>query len=203
LNQPIVDFGVIDAGLAEAFFGVIELSKFCGQSFILKTPCFGAELEPIMRFDEEISLATEADTQALGRDLAALLRPGDCVCLKGDLGAGKTTLARAIIQERAGADVEAPSPTFTLVQTYETEGAAIWHMDLYRLKRPEEIYELGFEEALDEGVLLIEWPEKAAGLLPAVKLEVHLQIDHKKSARSARFSGDLTWRQRLDAENAP
>jgi len=104
-------------------------------------------------------------TQSLGAQIATGLQRGDCVALYGDLGAGKTTLARAVL--RALGVVEAvPSPTFTLVQTYETPRLVVHHFDLYRLESPEEILELGLDDALAEGAALVEWPENAGRYLP-------------------------------------
>ena len=110
----------------------------------------------------EFSLKDENAAKALGARLGALLAPGDAVCLSGVLGAGKSTLARGIIQSAAGAK-EAPSPTFTFVETYEAKTFLLWHFDLYRLERPEDVWELGYEDALDEGVVVIEWPERIGG----------------------------------------
>jgi tRNA threonylcarbamoyladenosine biosynthesis protein TsaE len=100
------------------------------------------------------------------------------VALVGDLGAGKTTFARALIAafaaEAGQAPPEVPSPTFTLVQTYDFPRAAIWHFDLYRIERPGDALELGIEEAFGEGIALIEWPERLGPLLPARRIEVRL-----------------------------
>lgn len=121
-------------------------------------------------------LPDEAATEALGATLAARLKPGDVVGLQGDLGAGKTTLARAIIRAAADdPDLIVPSPTFTLVEVYDTPNGPYWHFDLYRLENPEQVYELGWEEALAEGIVLLEWPERLGPLLPrhlGVTLEV-------------------------------
>lgn len=108
---------------------------------------------------------TEAETASLGQKLALLARKGDCFALFGTLGMGKSVLARSFIQSLTGAG-EVPSPTFTLVQLYDASEFTIYHFDLYRLKSPEEIFELGMEEALYEGVTLIEWPEKMGTYLP-------------------------------------
>lgn len=110
-------------------------------------------------------LPAEEDTAALGRRLAHIARKGDVFALFGTLGMGKSVLARAFVQELTGA-AEVPSPTFTLVQSYEAPDFEIYHFDLYRLKSPEEIFEIGMEEALYDGVSLIEWPEKMGGYLP-------------------------------------
>ncbi len=125
----------------------------------------------------EVFLADEAATQTLGRDLAAALRPGDAVCLTGPLGAGKSTLARALIRALTTPDEEVPSPTFTLVQFYETAAFTLAHFDLYRLSDPDEAYEIGLDEALDGGVALIEWPQRLEGRLPATRLDIDIALD--------------------------
>jgi tRNA threonylcarbamoyladenosine biosynthesis protein TsaE len=121
-------------------------------------------------------LADETATQALGARLAERLHPGDVVGLYGELGSGKTTLARAILRAAArDPALIVPSPTFTLVEVYETARGTYWHFDLYRLEAPEQVYELGWEEALAEGIVLIEWPQRLGALLPkhlSVTLEV-------------------------------
>jgi len=127
----------------------------------------------IARLDSRF-LADSASTEAAGARLGARLRAGDCVALWGGLGAGKTTFARAAISAWVGADTEAPSPTFTLVQTYEGPRGELWHLDLYRLKGPEQAFELGLEDALVTAACLIEWPERLEGLLPAHRLDVRL-----------------------------
>ena len=116
-----------------------------------------------------------AATRAFGGRLAALLHPGDVVALEGDLGAGKTELARSVIRALAGEPIPVPSPTFTLLQVYELPGLTVTHADLYRLADPGEVAELGLEEAWTDGVLLVEWPERAGGLLPAERLTVTLR----------------------------
>lgn len=127
----------------------------------------------------------EVDTVRLGQALAKLAQKGDTFALFGTLGMGKSVLARAFVQYFQG-EVEVPSPTFTLLQTYETPQYEVYHYDLYRLKSPEEIFELGMEEALYEGVCLIEWPEKMGAYLPkkAIRIEF-LPQDH---GRQIKFS---------------
>ncbi|MEM7012789.1 MAG: tRNA (adenosine(37)-N6)-threonylcarbamoyltransferase complex ATPase subunit type 1 TsaE, partial [Verrucomicrobiota bacterium] len=109
----------------------------------------------------------EAETLSFAEDVAMILRPGDVVCLSGDLGAGKSTFARALIRTLADDNaLEVPSPTFTLVQSYELPRFDLAHLDLYRLEEPEEIEELGLPDLLQTGAALIEWPELAAEFLP-------------------------------------
>ncbi len=142
------------------------------------------------------ALADEAATRALGAGLAPVLRQGDIVRLEGDLGAGKSTLARALIAAVTGVK-DAPSPTFTLVETYEGPDFPLWHFDLYRLENPADVWELGLEEALDAGVLLIEWPERIGGLLPEGALTVRLET--AGAGRRAHLDGDESWKARLAA----
>ena len=124
-----------------------------------------------------MSLPDERATDQLGATLAARLRIGDIIGLKGELGAGKTTLARAILRAAAeDARLIVPSPTFTLVELYESPHGTFWHFDLYRLETPEQVFELGWEEALAEGISLIEWPERLGPLLPK-HLSVTLEVD--------------------------
>ncbi len=126
-------------------------------------------------------------TDALAGRLAQLAEVGDIIGLAGDLGAGKTTFARAFIRARIG-PVEVPSPTFTLVQMYENGGAPVWHFDLYRLENSKEIYELGIEEAFDNAICLIEWPEKMAGNEPPDWLEIRLTAGGSETSRRAAFT---------------
>lgn len=148
----------------------------------------------------DLPLPGLAATEALGRALARLLRPGDVVALYGDLGAGKTALARALIRALPGplgaAEEEVPSPTFTLVQTYERQPAPVWHFDLYRLESAAEVEELGFSEALADGVSLVEWPERLGALLPADALCITLAFA-AAGGRRARLEGGGDWPTRL------
>ncbi len=125
-----------------------------------------------------LSLPDESATERLGAALAGRLRPRDVVALIGGLGAGKTTLARAILRAAAGDPaLVVPSPTFTLVEVYDTPRGAFWHFDLYRLEAPEQVFELGWEEARADGIALVEWPERLDGLLPAERLAVALSVE--------------------------
>ena len=144
-----------------------------------------------------LDLADEDATCRLGARLAARARAGDVLALTGTLGTGKTTLARAFVQALMGPGEEVPSPTFTLVQTYEAPPATLWHFDLYRLERPEDVFELGLEEALGEGILLIEWPERLGGLLPARRLDVTLAERGPPGGRHATLTSRLQWDDRI------
>ena len=139
-----------------------------------------------------MSLGSEAATQALGARIARGLRAGDAVLLSGELGAGKTALARAILRA-LGVTEHVPSPTFTLVQSYETPGLTLRHLDLYRVENPRELDELGIDEALDEGSILVEWPERAPSHWPADALHVALTIAGETS-REATVCCPPRWR---------
>ncbi len=142
-------------------------------------------------------LAHEDAAAAFGARLAPLLRPCDIICLEGPLGAGKTTLARGLIKAYCGAR-EVPSPTFTLVETYQGREAALWHFDLYRLEQPNDVWELGLEDALDDGVCLIEWPDRIARLLPENVLRLNFHIP-KDGGRMLHIEAGEDWRKRLQA----
>jgi tRNA threonylcarbamoyladenosine biosynthesis protein TsaE len=123
-----------------------------------------------------ILLADEAETERLGRALAAQLRAGDAVALFGTLGAGKTTLARSVLRGLGFAG-DVASPTFPIVQVYETQ-PPLWHVDLYRIEQPEELVELGLDEARLDAALLIEWPERLPRLWPdALRLSLAIRPD--------------------------
>ena len=143
-----------------------------------------------------VDLPDEAATAAFAARVSALAAAGDVIALKGDLGAGKTSFARAFIRSRGGEE-EVPSPTFTLVQVYELAGAAIWHFDLYRLKSADEAWELGIEDAFSEGISLIEWPERLGSLLPRYRLEITFHYGDRPEARRAALDGGGDWPERL------
>lgn len=145
----------------------------------------------------EIALPDAAATLALGRRLGEALGPGDVICLSGNLGAGKSTLARGAIEAWTGQAEEAPSPTYTLVQTYEGEKGELWHVDLYRLKRPDDAWELGLEDAFAEAACLIEWPERLEGQLPRNRLDIALAPQGE--GRSAALTAHGAWRTRLES----
>ena len=142
-----------------------------------------------------VDLPDEAATAALAAAIASRARAGDVIALKGELGAGKTTFARAFILARGGGE-EVPSPTFTLVQLYDLD-PAIWHFDLYRLDQPGEAWELGIEEAFVSGISLIEWPERLGTLLPRRRLLITLDFADRPQARRAAFDAGGEWQARL------
>src|ERR1051325_1487247 len=120
-----------------------------------------------------IVLPNEQATRRLAADLASILKAGDLVTLSGDLGAGKTAFARALIRHLAGDEtLDVPSPTFTLVQTYALPRFTVVHADLYRVAHSGELAELGVDEAADNAVVLLEWPDRAAEVLPADRLDI-------------------------------
>ncbi len=142
-----------------------------------------------------IYLAGQRATGRLAKRIAPCIKIGDIVLLHGDLGAGKTTFARALIHSMAGSDIEVPSPTFTLVQLYDVPQGTLWHFDLYRLKQPEDVYELGWEDALAEGIVVVEWPERLGGLVPATALT--LRFGFEGAGRTVTLEGSDSWEYRI------
>ena len=129
-----------------------------------------------------MNLASEEATAALGRDLAGVIKGGDVVALSGDLGAGKTTLVRAMLQA-LGHEGEVPSPSFAIVQPYEALQPPVWHADLYRLESPEELAELGLDSLGADTVLIVEWPEQGGpGAWPEA-LRLSLEITGPEQRR--------------------
>ena len=134
---------------------------------------------------------------AVGAKLAALLGAGDILLLRGDLGAGKTTLARGIIRALTG-ETEVPSPTYTLVQTYNTPDIEVWHADLYRLDVPPDILPLGLLDVRDEVVSLVEWPDRMGPYLPPDALDVEISFDGDGRTVVFRAPEHTDWRERLE-----
>lgn len=144
-----------------------------------------------------IDLPDETATIRLGQRLARGLAAGDVVLLDGDLGAGKTVLARAIIRARAGAAIDVPSPTFNLVIPYDLPGLPLWHFDLYRLEHPDDAAEIGLDEAMAEGACLVEWPGRLGARRPVHALTVRLAI--AGNGRRAILDGPDALLERLNA----
>jgi|AmaraimetFIIA100_FD_contig_111_313509_length_4692_multi_6_in_0_out_0_2 tRNA threonylcarbamoyl adenosine modification protein YjeE len=139
-----------------------------------------------------LTLPDEEATRRLAMDIASALEPGDLITLSGDLGAGKTTFARALIRHLLADDtIEVPSPTFTLVQNYELPRFTLVHGDLYRVASAAELAELGFEDLPDQAVVLVEWPDRAAGSLPVDRLDIAFTLAPglAPSVRHVRYTG--------------
>jgi tRNA threonylcarbamoyl adenosine modification protein YjeE len=143
-----------------------------------------------------VTLKDEAATAALGAAIARDLRAGDAILLKGELGSGKSTLARAILRA-LGVREYIPSPSFTLMQTYETPRLTVRHFDLFRISAASELQELGIEDALADGAVLLEWPERIGGERPCDALEIELAATSETS-RKATLRGPERWRHTLE-----
>ena len=141
-------------------------------------------------------LADEAATARLGEAVARVLRAGDVVCLSGPLGAGKSTLARALIRALTTPKEDVPSPTFTLVQFYEGPRLKVAHFDLSRLTDPDEAYEIGLDEALEDGAALIEWPERLEGRLQGDRLDIEIALADDANGRRVRIVPHGAWEGR-------
>jgi tRNA threonylcarbamoyladenosine biosynthesis protein TsaE len=140
-----------------------------------------------------VPLPDLAATEALARQLASVARAGDCILLEGPLGAGKTALARAFLRDTADDPaMEVPSPSFTLVQIYDTKIGPVFHYDLWRLDGPDSLTELDWEDAL-EGIVLVEWPDRLGALRPEHALTITLRLEEGE-AREATIEG---WSDRL------
>lgn len=144
----------------------------------------------------QLILNSERETADLARCVSEVLRIGDTIALAGTLGTGKTTFARALIQSFLPKE-EVPSPTFTLVQTYEAPTFRITHVDLYRIKSRRELRELGLDEALDEGVLMVEWPDRMSDQLPADRLDIIIEVDDGVEERRTKLIGRGSWAKRV------
>lgn len=124
----------------------------------------------------EWTVSSEQETAKVAAAIASNLKKGDVVALQGSLGVGKTTFVRALMKHLVHKDIDVPSPTFTLLQTYDTPNFTVYHFDFYRLKTPEEAYELGIEDAFVDGVSMIEWPDKIGSLLPKKHKSITFEI---------------------------
>lgn len=134
-------------------------------------------------------LDTPSATTEIASRIGACLIAGDTLLLHGDIGAGKSYFARALIQSLQDRPEDVPSPTFTLVQTYETQLGEVWHADLYRLSDPGEAEELGLTDAFSSAICLIEWPDRLASLAPKGALSLHFQYTDNDTQRDLSFMG--------------
>ncbi len=141
-------------------------------------------------------LPDEQATTALGAALAGKVMRGEAICLWGPLGSGKSTLARGLIRALTRPDEDVPSPTFTLVQFYEGPDFPLAHFDLYRLTSASEAYEIGLDEALEDGAALIEWPERLEEDLPHDRLDIVFDTDHESGGRQVRLVPHGSWEGR-------
>jgi len=142
----------------------------------------------------QIDLPDQSATEAFAARLAGLAQPGDVIALHGEMGMGKSVFARAFLRALAqDPALEVPSPTFSLVQTYDTSKGAVAHFDLWRLDGPDSLFELGWDE-LQEGIMLVEWPERAEGELPNHALHLTLTQGNEEEAREVTITG---WSDRL------
>src|SRR6056297_914959 len=145
-----------------------------------------------------LACPTPDATDSLARALASRLAPGDTVLLRGDLGAGKTHFARAAIGALLDAPEDIPSPTYTLVQSYEGRTGPIWHADLYRLGDLSELEELGLEMAFEEAICFVEWPDRLGPLAPETALSIDIVPGQDDTARVLRLSWSApAWEDRL------
>lgn len=147
----------------------------------------------------QFALTDEDATVHLAHQIAPRLKPGDTLLLEGEIGAGKSAFARAVIRTRLGRMEDVPSPTFTLVQTYEDKAGEIWHCDLYRLTHPDEALELGLDEAFETAICLIEWPDRLGQETPSDAL--HLAFLANDHAHHLTISGPPAWASRLRGLN--
>ena len=146
---------------------------------------------------QPLILQTEADTAALAQRIAPLLQAGDTLLLSGSIGAGKSYFARALIRARLGNDTEeVPSPSFTLVQTYQAADVEIWHCDLYRLTTVQDVWELGLDEAFVRAICLIEWPDRLGDMAPETALEMTFAAADGHHLLTLR--GAEAWAERLE-----
>lgn len=149
-----------------------------------------------------LHIAHENELGSVAAEIAGLLKKGDVITLKGDLGAGKTAFTRALVNVLSPTPQEVPSPTFTLVQTYDLKDFTLWHFDLYRIEKQEDILELGWDEVRRGGVAVVEWPERLGqgtrGFLPKDRLEINISfVKDSENARLLTLTPFGAWQGRL------
>jgi tRNA threonylcarbamoyl adenosine modification protein YjeE len=169
------------------------------QSFKLN----GMDYNALSPAHQSAVLTDENATLRAGQALARVLQPGDCVLLHGDLGAGKTTFTRGILRAAAGQPIDVPSPTFTLVQSYPINDVTFYHYDLYRLpddNNEQDLTEIGFFDALNDGIALVEWPERLNESVPPDHLVLHFTLKDDET-RIVSWAGHGAWQSRAAALN--
>ncbi len=145
-------------------------------------------------FQTSLTLNSPDETSALARRIGRTLARGDVLLLEGEIGAGKTHFARSLIQSLLETPEDIPSPTFTLVQTYDSPSCEIWHADLYRLTSPDEVIELGLTDAFEDAICLVEWPDRLAELLPETALTLSFEMTAETGQRTVVVSsGNARW----------
>lgn len=145
-----------------------------------------------------LTLASPEETEALAQRLSKSMGAADVILLSGEIGAGKTHFARTLIQALLPYPEDVPSPTFTLVQTYETETLEIWHSDLYRLTSPDEVIELGLIEAFETAICLVEWPDRLEDLAPQSALSMAFEMTEITGERILTITwDDARWDERM------
>ncbi len=145
---------------------------------------------------QDYTLTDEAATARLAAEIGKVARAGDTLLLSGQIGAGKSAFARALIRSLTHPNLDVPSPTFTLVQTYDAPAFEVWHCDLYRLTDPQEVLELGLDDAFRDGLCLIEWPDRLGDLTPPNALHLNFVAGDASHHVTLDMPGD--WPERLD-----
>lgn len=146
-----------------------------------------------------LPLKSPGETNRIAQLIGSILQKGDVVLLEGEIGAGKTHFARALIQSLQDTPEDVPSPTFTLIQTYDTQKGLIWHTDLYRLSAPEELNELGLIDAFETDICLVEWPDRLGNAHPRSALWLKFAVTDDMHSRDLEItSSDKDWNQRLE-----
>lgn len=139
-----------------------------------------------------------SETLKFAQGLAKILRCGDALLFEGDLGIGKSTLIREMIQTLMIDKIDVPSPTFTLVQTYDSPRGPLWHFDLYRLEHPDEVLELNIDDAFHQGISFVEWPDRLGYLKPEDTLLIQLAHGKQLDERTITLTPSKTWSSRLE-----
>ncbi|WP_417798784.1 tRNA (adenosine(37)-N6)-threonylcarbamoyltransferase complex ATPase subunit type 1 TsaE [Terasakiella pusilla] len=145
----------------------------------------------------KINIENQHQTEVCAQRIAQIARAGDVIALHGDLGMGKSVFSRAFIRALTTPDEEVPSPTFTLVQIYDTDAGELYHFDMYRLDSPDDSLELGIEEAFNDSISLIEWPSKLGTYLPWNCLNIEIAPAGHDTARTLTFTSQGDWLDRL------